>query len=131
ALDFPDYATWRKYALTGGKLGREDWRRENINRFIQKLYTTIKNEKRYVKFGISPFGIWRPGFPQQIKGLDTFAQIYADSRKWLGGGWVDYFVPQLYWSIEAKEQSYSVLLKWWTEQNPKQRHIWPGKAVSR
>ena len=130
-IEFPDSATYRKYTQAGGKLARDDWRRENINRFVRKIYAAIKNEKAHVKFGISPFGIWRPGFPQQIRGFDPYAQIYADSRKWLTEGWVDYFVPQLYWAIDAKEQSYPVLLKWWREQNVQQRHIWPGNSISR
>ncbi len=130
-VDFPDWSSWRKYVATGGKLPRNDWRRENVNGFIQRLYNSIKAEKRHVKFGISPFGIWRPGNPESIKGLDAFDRLYADSRKWLAQGWLDYVSPQLYWSIEAKEQSFPVLLKWWSEQNPQQRHLWPGDAVSR
>ena len=130
-VDFPDWPSWRKYVATGGKLPRHDWRRENVNGFIQRLYNSIKAEKRHVKFGISPFGIWRPGHPESIKGLDAFDRLYADSRKWLAQGWLDYVSPQLYWSIAAKEQSYPVLLKWWSEQNPQQRHLWPGDAVSR
>lgn len=125
-LDFPDEPLWGKYTRSGGKLTREDWRRENINLFLSQVYHAIKDEKNWVKFGISPFGIWRPGFPSQIKGYDAYDNLYADSRKWLMQGWLDYFAPQLYWSIEAKEQSYPVLLKWWLDQNPKKRSIWPG-----
>jgi uncharacterized lipoprotein YddW (UPF0748 family) len=125
-LDFPDEPLWNKYTRSGGKLSREDWRRENINQFLSQAYRAIKDEKNWVKFGISPFGIWRPGNPIQIKGYDAYDNLYADSRKWLMQGWLDYFVPQLYWSIEAKEQSYPVLLKWWLDQNPKKRSIWPG-----
>jgi uncharacterized lipoprotein YddW (UPF0748 family) len=124
-LDFPDDASWLKYRASG-KLSREDWRRENVNSFIQKVYTSIKLRKPWVKFGISPFGIWRPGYPQQIRGYDAYDKLYADSRKWLQNGWLDYFAPQLYWQISAPEQSYPVLLKWWVEQNPKKRFLWPG-----
>ena len=74
-----------------------------------------------MKFGVSPFGIWRPGNPPQIKGFDSYAELYADSRKWLANGWVDYFAPQLYWAIDPPEQSFPVLLKWWAEQNAKGR----------
>ncbi|MEI7732955.1 MAG: family 10 glycosylhydrolase [Verrucomicrobiota bacterium] len=124
-LDFPDDANWKKYAAKG-TLSREDWRREQVNLFVQQTYKAIKDEKPWVKFGISPFGIWRSGQPEQIKGYDAYENLYADSRKWLMNGWLDYFAPQLYWSIEAKEQSYPVLLKWWRDQNPKGRYIWPG-----
>ena len=68
---------------------------------------------RAVKVGISPFGIWRPGYPAPVRGLDAYEQLYADSRKWLSKGWVDYLAPQLYWNIDAPEQSYSALLEWW------------------
>jgi hypothetical protein len=83
-----------------------------------------------VKVGISPFGIWRPGYPAQIKGFDAYAELYADSRRWLVNGWVDYFSPQLYWKVAAPGQSYPVLLKWWSEQNPGKRHLWPGNYAS-
>jgi hypothetical protein len=79
-----------------------------------------------VKFGVSPFGIWRPLNPPQIRGLDAYAKLYADSRLWLANGWLDYFAPQLYWAVEPKEQSFPALLNWWVQQNPKGRHLWPG-----
>jgi hypothetical protein len=79
-----------------------------------------------VKFGISPFGIWRPGYPPQITGFDSHAELYGDSRKWVNEGWGDYFTPQLYWPIDRENQSYPVLLGWWVEQNKKGRHMWPG-----
>ena len=94
--------------------------------FIERTYRSIKTEKPWVKFGVSPFGIWRPGYPAQIKGLDAYASLYADARKWLMNGWLDYCAPQLYWSRAPKEQSFPVLLDWWNDQNPKRRHIWPG-----
>ena len=131
ALAFPDGATWKRYQEDGGKLSRDDWRRANIDGFIERLYESVKAEKRFVKFGVSPFGIWRPGFPPPIYGYDAYAKIYADSRKWLMNGWMDYFAPQLYWDIDPPEQSYPVLLKWWAEQNVHQRHLWPGNAISR
>ena len=131
ALPFPDWSSWNRYKAAGGKLTREDWRRENVNRFIEQLYAAIKSEKPFVKFGLSPFGIWRPGFPNQIRGFDAYENLFADSKKWFNQGWLDYFTPQLYWNIEPREQSYPVLLKWWAEQNTRQRHLWPGDAPSR
>jgi uncharacterized lipoprotein YddW (UPF0748 family) len=124
-LDFPDDSSWRRYGA-GGKLSRDDWRRENVNVFIQRVYKSIKAAKPWVKFGVSPFGIWRPKNPPQIKGLDAYASLYADSRKWLVNGWVDYFTPQLYWGIDPPDQSFPVLLRWWAEQNPKGRILCPG-----
>jgi len=124
-LDFPDDASWERYGKNSG-FSRDDWRRENVNRFIERVYSSVKSAKPWVKFGVSPFGIWRPGNPPQIKGFDAYASLYADARKWLEKGWVDYFAPQLYWAIEPPEQSYPVLLKWWAQQNARHRHLVPG-----
>ncbi len=124
-LDFPDDASWRRFGA-GGKLSRDDWRRENVNTFIQRVYKSIKAAKPWVKFGVSPFGIWRPKNPPQIQGFDAYASLYADSRKWLASGWVDYFAPQLYWEINSPEQSFPMLLRWWAAQNIKGRTLCPG-----
>lgn len=84
-VDFPDDATWQAYRAGGGALTREAWRRDNINRFVRDLYRTVKAIKPKVEVGISPFGIWRPGHPRQIRGLDAYARIYATrSRRWRG-----------------------------------------------
>lgn len=123
--DFPDEPSWQKFGAKSG-LSRDDWRRDNVNDFIERTYRSIKATKPWVKFGISPFGIWRPGNPAQIRGLDAYDKLYADARKWMANGWADYFAPQLYWGIEQREQSFPVLLNWWNGQNPKRRHIWPG-----
>lgn len=129
---FPDDASYKRYRSGGGKLARDDWRRDNNNQLVQQLYTRVKEAKRWVKVGISPFGIWRPGVPETIvAGLDAYGQLYADSRKWLQEGWCDYFSPQLYWSISPRKQSFPVLLDWWAEQNEKGRHLWPGIATER
>jgi uncharacterized lipoprotein YddW (UPF0748 family) len=124
-IDFSDYASWRKYGIPSG-MSRAEWRRANVDEFVERVYHAIKAKKPWVKFGISPFGIWRPGYPKQIKGLDAYDKIYADSRKWLADGWLDYFSPQLYWTIDQREQSFPVLLRWWSEQNVKHRHLWPS-----
>ena len=131
AMDFPDAPSWSRYLNRGGQLPRDDWRRDNINGFIERLYNSIKAVKPWVKFGLSPFGIWKAGQPEQIKGLEAYDQLYADSRKWLNSGWVDYFSPQLYWAIEPKAQSYPVLLQWWAAQNTHSRHLWPGSNAAR
>jgi uncharacterized lipoprotein YddW (UPF0748 family) len=124
-IDFPDDASWKKYG-EGGKLSRDDWRRENVNNFVRSTYEAIKAEKPWVKFGISPFGIWQPGYPKPVNGMNAYTKLYADSRKWLHNGWVDYFTPQLYWPTTAKQQGFSDLLKWWVGENPMHRNLWPG-----
>jgi len=129
-LDFPDEPSFRKYQEAGGHLSRDDWRRQNVDTFIESLYNAVKKRKPWVKVGISPFGIWRPGYPPQIQGFDPYSQLYADSRKWLQQGWLDYLAPQLYWPIARKAQSFPVLLHWWIQNNPLHRHIWPGLYTS-
>lgn len=129
-IPFPDDASWAKYKATGGKLSRDDWRRNNVDRLLEGLYKGTKREKPWVKVGISPFGIWRPGYPQGIAGLDPYTTLYADSRKWLQNGWLDYFTPQLYWAESRPAQRYSTLLAWWAQQNTKGRHLWPGNILS-
>jgi len=124
--EFPDEASWNKSGAQQRGMSREDWRRENVNSFVRRVHESIRKTRPQVKFGISPFGIWRPGHPPQIRGLDAYDKLYADARLWLVNGWLDYLAPQLYWAIESKEQSFPVLLDWWNAQNPKKRHIWPG-----
>lgn len=131
-LDFPDGPSWNRYVRAGGRLSRDDWRRRSVDDFIERLYGEIKKTKRWVKFGISPFGIYRPGIPEGIKaGVDQYADLYADALKWYQKGWCDYYTPQLYWPIKQTPQSYPVLLKWWAENNPAGRHFWPGNFTGR
>ena len=125
-IDFPDTPSWRRYVASGGRLSRDDWRRANVDSLVHQVYRGIKASKPWVKFGISPFGIWRPGYPPQITGFDSHAELYGDSRKWVNEGWGDYFTPQLYWPIDRENQSYPVLLGWWVEQNKTGKHMWPG-----
>jgi uncharacterized lipoprotein YddW (UPF0748 family) len=126
-LDFPDDASWKKYGVQTG-LSRDDWRRANVNRFVQKVAQSIKAAKPWVQFGISPFGIWRPGVPAGIspKALDAYGKLHADARLWLANGWVDYLVPQLYWPIAQREESFPALLHWWRSQNVRGRHVFAG-----
>jgi len=123
---FPDTNSYSKYTAAGGKLQLDDWRRDNVNSMVQQVYLGILKEKPWVKFGISPFGIWQPGYPPSIVGLNAYATLYADSRKWLQEGWVDYLTPQLYWRINSPGQSYPKLSQWWLQQNTRNRHIYPG-----
>ena len=129
--DFPDDASWQRHGAASG-LSRADWRRQNVNRFVEAMYREVKGAKSSVRVGISPFGIWRPGVPTTTQaGLDAFAHLFADSRHWLAQGWCDYLAPQLYWGIEPPKQSFPVLLKWWREQSRAGRPIWPGIATER
>ncbi|MCE5251137.1 family 10 glycosylhydrolase [bacterium] len=128
--DFPDDDTWAEYRDRGGKRSREDWRRDNVNRFIERVYKAIKKEKPFVKFGLSPFGIWRPGYPESIRGFDQYNVLYADAKLWLNRGWVDYWTPQLYWATNRIPQSYPVLLGWWVRENTRKRNLWPGLYTS-
>jgi uncharacterized lipoprotein YddW (UPF0748 family) len=131
-IDFPDAGSFRRYRNSGGTLAKDDWRRANVDSLIHQVYVGIKSIKPWVKFGISPFGVWRPGYPSITQGkFDSYAELYGDSRKWILNGWADYFTPQLYWPIDRPDLSYPVLLQWWVEQNAKGRHIWPGNYVDK
>ncbi len=131
-LDFPDEPSWTRYRESGGSLDkRADWRRQNINSLIARIYHGIKAEKPHVQFGISPFGIARPGRPAVVKGFDQYEKLYADAERWLAEGWCDYWTPQLYWTIDAPAQPYRALLEFWVARNAKGRHVWPGNFTSR
>jgi uncharacterized lipoprotein YddW (UPF0748 family) len=127
-IPFPDSET---FARSGGALALNDWRRSNIDDFVRRMYAESHAIKPMVRVGISPFGIWRPGNPASVQGLDAYDQIFADARKWLQEGWVDYLAPQLYWSIAAPQQSFPALYDWWLAQNTQGRHVWPGLATYR
>ena len=131
SIEFPDSTQWEAYLENGGSLERHDWRREAVNVFIKRVYEGIKAEKNWVKFGLSPFGIWRPGNPPSIKGYDQYDKLYADAKLWLNEGWVDYWTPQLYWPTRKIPQSYPVLLGWWVSQNTHNRNLWPGLFTSK
>jgi uncharacterized lipoprotein YddW (UPF0748 family) len=130
-IPFPDDDTWAAYQKVGGKLARDDWRRDAVNTFVRRMYEGVKKTKPTVQVGISPFGIWRPGNPPGIAGLDQYAELYADAKLWLNQGWVDYWTPQLYWPIAQEKQSFPKLLGWWVGENTKKRHLWPGLYTSR
>jgi uncharacterized lipoprotein YddW (UPF0748 family) len=130
-IPFPDDDTWEAYQKAGGKLVRDDWRRDAVNTFVKQMFEQVHAEKKWVKVGISPFGIGRPGTPKGIQGFDQYAKLYADAKLWLNEGWIDYWTPQLYWPIKQEPQSYPKLLAWWAEENTKKRHLWPGNIPSR
>lgn len=129
---FPDDATYKAYRDRGGRLRRDDWRRSNIDTFVEQMYRIVHADKPWVMVGISPFGIARPGVPKGISaGLDQYGDLYADVPKWLRNGWLDYLAPQLYWPIDQEAQAFDVLLQYWHQHNPKGRAIWPGLYTSK
>lgn len=125
-IDFPDSVSYSRYVEGGGKLGRSDWRRSNVDRFVKQMYAAVKAVKPWVKVGISPIGSWRPAVAPQIRGFDAYESIYADARKWFVDGDLDYMVPQLYWPIARTDVSFPILLDWWAEQNPRNRALYAG-----
>jgi uncharacterized lipoprotein YddW (UPF0748 family) len=113
--DFPDEAAFARY---GAGAAKADWRRQNVNLLVEEMYTRIKQIKPWVKFGISPFGIWRNKETDPrgsaTRGLQSYDEIYDDTRLWVTKGWLDYVVPQLYWHIGFDVADYAVLLPWWS-----------------
>jgi uncharacterized lipoprotein YddW (UPF0748 family) len=131
-VDFPDEPAWSTYLLAGGKLARADWRRQNVNELIARIYNGIKREKQWVKFGVSPFGLGKPEKrPAGISGFSQYDKLYADVELWLAKGWMDYLAPQLYWPIDQKPQAFGVLLDYWLRENTAGRHVWAGLYTSR
>jgi uncharacterized lipoprotein YddW (UPF0748 family) len=131
--NFPDNASYRQY---GRNLSRDDWRRWNVDTTIQMVSKVIKEEKPWVKFGISPFGIWRhrdrdPEGSNTGRGaLTNYDDLYADVLKWLKNGWIDYVLPQLYWERGHRTADYEVLLYWWA-QHGYGRHVYIGHGIYR
>ena len=115
-IEFPDDKSWRKYQDAGGKLTRDDWRRKNVNDFIESVGRGIKKINPKVMYGISPFGVAE----------ENYKNLYADAEKWLRDGTVDYFVPQLYWKSDRPNREFPILLKFWEGVNAKKRHVWAG-----
>jgi uncharacterized lipoprotein YddW (UPF0748 family) len=116
-VEFPDHQTFLKY---GKGLKKDDWRRSNCDSIIKLLYQTIRSVKPFVKFGISPFGIWRnksqdPMGSETRGGQTNYDDLYADILLWLQKGWIDYVTPQLYWERGHKLADYDVLLDWWND----------------
>jgi uncharacterized lipoprotein YddW (UPF0748 family) len=130
--EFPDQKAFETY---GGKLNKDDWRRSNCDSIIVQLYRTIRATNPRVKFGISPFGVWRnksqdPMGSNTKAGQTNYDDLYADILLWLNNGWIDYVTPQLYWERGHKLADYDVLLKWWND-NGYGKHIYIGQGIYR
>lgn len=112
----------------------EDWRRDNVNIFIKQLAQTVHKRKPWVKFGVSPFGIYRnkKNDPNgsDTKGLQNYDDLYADVLLWINNGWIDYCVPQIYWQIGHPLADYATLIKWW-DKNANNRPLYIGEDVER
>lgn len=130
--EFPDTASYRLY---GNGMDREDWRRSNVDSIILMLSKVIKEEKPWVKFGISPFGVWRnsdkdpEGSPTRA-GQTNYDDLYADILLWTRNGWIDYVTPQLYWELGHKLVAYETLIDWWSK-HAYGRHMYIGHGIYR
>lgn len=112
-----------------------DWRRNNVDIFIKQLHDTIQSIKPWVKFGVSPFGIYRnkrndPQMGSETNGLQNYDDLYADVIKWVNEGWIDYCVPQIYWEIGNKAADYDTLIRWWS-QYCSNRPLYIGEDIER
>lgn len=128
---FPDDATYADYQAAGGAMTLGDWRRDNVHQLVRLIAETIARTRPHVRFGISPFGIYRPGMPPGIVGLDQYTAIYSDPLVWMNEGWVDYLAPQLYWPTTQTAQAYEPLIEWWAATSVGGRYIFSGNFLSR
>ncbi|WP_168928785.1 family 10 glycosylhydrolase [Paenibacillus dokdonensis] len=117
---FDDTKEYNAYKSSGGTMTLDNWRRDNVNTIVKGLNTAIKQIKPYVKFGISPFGIWRnkgtDPTGSDTNGQQNYDGLYADTRTWMKEGWVDYLAPQIYWHFGYSAAAYEKLIDWWTKE---------------
>jgi uncharacterized lipoprotein YddW (UPF0748 family) len=121
-----DSSTWAAYPRGFSWDSLAYWRRDNVNLMIRQVYDSIQAVKPWLKFGVSPFGIWKPNVPNGISGLSSYNDIFCDPTAWLQGQYVDYVVPQLYWTFGGG-QDYAALQNWWASQR-NGRHVYTGNA---
>jgi len=125
-----DQATFTKYP--NGFTHIADWRRNNVDLLIRMVNDSVHHYKKYVKFGVSPFGIWKnyreDTLGSKTNGLSNYHELYADSRKWIKEGWVDYINPQIYFTFSRAAAPFGVLLDWWSN-NTYGRHLYIGQAA--
>jgi uncharacterized lipoprotein YddW (UPF0748 family) len=128
---FPDDATYAAYQRSGGTLARADWRRQNVDTMVERVHLALRERDPTIRFGISPFGIYRPGQPPGIVGLDAYEALHADPVRWSEEGWVDYLAPQLYWPTTQTRQAFEPLVGWWAELGADRHHTFPGLYLSK
>jgi uncharacterized lipoprotein YddW (UPF0748 family) len=125
-----DAATFAKYPNGFTKI--DDWRRNNVDMLVKMVNDSVHYYKKYVKFGVSPFGIWRnlreDTLGSKTNGLSNYGELYADSRKWIKEGWVDYINPQIYFTFKRAAAPFGTLLEWWGN-NTFGRHLYIGQAA--
>ncbi len=131
--EFPDTTSFKLYNRAFLPENKADWRRENVDILIEMLNDTIKAVKPWVKFGISPFGVWRniaddPQGSDTKAGTTNYDQLYANVIKWQEKGWIDYLLPQLYWQIGHPSVDFKVLANWWKD-HAYGRAMYIGEAV--
>jgi uncharacterized lipoprotein YddW (UPF0748 family) len=119
-LNFPDSATFLEHGTDFASL--DDWRRNNVSDLIRNISDSLKKVKPYVKFGVSPFGVWRnqdkdPKGSATKAGQTCYDDLYADVMLWMKEGWIDYVTPQVYWSIGFSVADYDIISRWWSENN--------------
>ena len=134
-VEFPDSVSFRKYGTSYTHDVKDFWRRENVNTIVRMLNETIKAEKPYVKFGISPFGVWRnasvdPAGSATRAGQTNYDDLYADVLKWQKEKWIDYIIPQIYWYRGFDLADYETLAKWWND-NHYGVHVYIGQGLYR
>lgn len=124
---FPDQEAFKKYGTSFKSI--EDWRRNNVNELVSKLYATIKSTKSHVQYGISPFGVWRnksvDATGSETRATSAYDDLYADTRQWIKDGSIDYITPQVYWSRTLSVASYTTLLNWWSNEVKTQAKVHP------
>ncbi|MDT7838070.1 glycoside hydrolase family 10 protein [Aquabacterium sp. OR-4] len=129
---FDDQAPWQAYQAGGGRLARDDWRRDNVDQLVRALKPLVQGLKPWVRVGISPFGIGRPALrPAGISGFSQYDQLFADVERWCDEGWMDELAPQLYWPRARTAQAFEPLLDYWLARNSHRHHLWPGLFSSR
>ncbi len=125
-----DQATFAKYP--NGFTNIQDWRRNNVDLLVKMVNDSVHHYKKYVKFGVSPFGIWKnyreDTLGSKTDGLSNYHELFADSRKWIKEGWVDYINPQIYFTFSRRVAPFGVLLNWWGN-NTFGRHLYIGQAA--
>jgi len=131
--NIPDQRQFQQY--NNGFSNINDWRRDNVNLFVKQLGETIRKTKPWVKFGVSPFGIYRnkksdPHIGSNTNGLQNYDDLYADVLLWVNNGWIDYCVPQIYWEIGNKAADYQTLITWWNKYAGA-RPLYIGEDVER
>ncbi len=132
--EFPDSISYAEYGKEHFN-SIDAWRRNNVDYFVEELSRRIKLEKPHLKFGISPFGVWRnidkdPLGSNTRAGLTNYDDLYADILKWLREGWIDYVTPQLYWHIGFERAEYKTLAEWWSK-NTFGKHLYIGQGIYR